>query len=53
AYETHLSPSIRMNFSTWYHPTTQCHHDDIELFTKCKQANLRDPMNWIHNTKCP
>ncbi|CAF1322567.1 unnamed protein product [Adineta steineri] len=53
AYETHLSPSIRMNFSAWYHPTTQCHHDDAELFTKCKQANLRDPMNWIHNTKCP
>ena len=53
AYETQLSSYSRLNFSSWYNPRTECHHDDIKLFKKCKQTNLRGWMSWIHNIQCP
>jgi alpha-1,3-fucosyltransferase len=53
AYETRLPSFPRMNFSSWYNPKIECHHDDVKIFMQCKQANLRDWMSWIHNSKCP
>jgi len=53
AYETRLSSHTRLNFSSWYNPKTECHHDDVKLFTKCKQTTLSALMGWIHNIKCP
>jgi hypothetical protein len=53
AYETRLSTDTRLNFSSWYNPKTECHHDDVKIFNQCKQATLRLWMSWTHNIKCP
>jgi hypothetical protein len=53
AYETRLFPNIRLNFSSWFNPKTECHHDDVKILTKCKQTTLSGWMRWIHNLKCP
>ena len=53
AYETRLNVHNRLNFSSWFNPKTECHHDDVKILTKCKQATLGGWMNWIHNLKCP
>jgi len=53
AYETRLSTDTRLNFSSWYNPKTECHHDDVKIFTQCKQATLSLWMSWTHNIKCP
>jgi len=50
AYET---SSTRLNFSSWYNTKTECHRDDVKMFTQCKQANLRVWMSWTHNVICP
>jgi hypothetical protein len=53
AYETRVSSHSRLNFSSWYNPKVECHHDDVKIFTKCKQTTLNVLMSWIHNIKCP
>ncbi|CAF2602375.1 unnamed protein product [Rotaria sp. Silwood2] len=53
SYDTQLSIDDRLNFSLWYNPKIECHHNDVKMFTQCKQTNLRVWMNWIHNIKCP
>jgi hypothetical protein len=50
AYET---SSARLNFSSWYNTKTECHRDDVKMFTQCKQTNLRVWMSWTHNVICP
>lgn len=53
AYETDLSSRIRLNFSSWYNPKTECHHNDVNKLARCKQTNLRVWMSLVHNMKCP
>ncbi|CAF5010339.1 unnamed protein product [Rotaria sp. Silwood1] len=53
AYETQVTIDDRLNFSSWYNPKIDCHHNDVKMFNKCKQTNLRVWMNWMHNMECP
>jgi hypothetical protein len=53
AYESPQLSQTRLNFSSWYNPKTECHHNDVKIFTQCKQATLNVWMSWAHNIKCP
>ncbi|CAF3019149.1 unnamed protein product [Rotaria socialis] len=53
AYDNPLSSTDRLNFSSWYNAKAECHPDDVKMFKKCKQTNLRAWMNMIHGMKCP
>jgi hypothetical protein len=53
SYEIRSSSHTRLNFSSWYNPEIECHHDDVKIFKQCKQATLNLWMSWIHKIKCP
>lgn len=53
AYENPTSSINRLNFSTWFDPKHECHHDDVNLLKICKQGSLKTVMSIIHNVKCP
>lgn len=53
AYEVPVTSSTRLNFTSWFNPTIDCHYDDVQMFRKCKQADLGGWMSLIHGMKCP
>lgn len=47
------SATVRMNFSSWYNPTVDCHANDVQIFSKCKRVDMNTLMSWTYNIQCP
>ncbi|CAF1069251.1 unnamed protein product [Didymodactylos carnosus] len=43
----------KINFKEWYNPSVDCHKNDVEIYSMCKNTRLKLLMDLIYRISCP